>query len=510
MVSEYWEGQMGEGGPWVSLDLRWMGLHADLEAHLALPIARMWRDLEATERGDVVNLDERRRVGHYWLRAPELAPAPLGDVVRASWAQLEETLAHLAERFSRVLVIGIGGSALGPQLVADALSGSGDMRRVHFMDNTDPDGIDRVLREVAPLHEVLVLVISKSGGTPETKNGFLVAKAVFAKHGLDFADHAIAITQEGSPLFAEAQGWLARLPMWDWVGGRTSVTSVVGLLPAALQGIDHEALLAGAGAMDAVTRVQTVSDNPAALMALAWYQAGNGRGDKALVVLPYKDRLLLLSRYLQQLVMESIGKKHDRAGHVVHQGLTVFGNKGSTDQHAFVQQLRDGRADFFATFIEVLEDGPPDALASMLEVEPGVSAGDYLSGFLAGTRQALSDAGRASMTLTVPWVDAQTLGALIALFERTVSFYASLVDVNAYHQPGVEAGKKAAARILGLQQRLFEVLATGVTGSAAELADGVGADPREVLHLLRHAVANGRIRSEGAGLARVFSALPAD
>ena len=255
MINDYWEAQMGETGPWVSLDLRWMGLHGDLEAHLALPIARMWRDLEATERGDVVNLDERRRVGHYWLRSPELAPEPLGDHIRGSWTALQELLTRLAERFTRVLVIGIGGSALGPQLVADALGGSGDLRRVYFMDNTDPDGIDRVLRQVAPLSEVLVVVISKSGGTPETRNGYLVAKAVFAQRGLDFAAHAVAITQEGSALHAEAEGWLARLPMWDWVGGRTSVTSVVGLLPAALQGLDTDAFLAGARAMDAAPRV---------------------------------------------------------------------------------------------------------------------------------------------------------------------------------------------------------------------------------------------------------------
>jgi glucose-6-phosphate isomerase len=507
VIADYWEGMMGEAGPRVALDLRWMNIPPDIDTHLALPLARAWRDLEATERGDVVNLDERRRVGHFWLRAPELAPDHLGDAIRDAWRATQDTVTRLAERFTKVLVIGIGGSALGPQLVAHALSHPGDLRAVYFMDNTDPDGMDQVLRAAAPLHEVLVLVISKSGGTPETRNGYLVAKAVFAEQGLDFAQQAIAITQEGSALHAEAHNWLARLPMWDWVGGRTSVTSVVGLLPAALQGIDTDAFLAGARAMDEATRGHVVSENPAALMALAWYSAGGGKGDKALVVLPYKDRLILLSRYLQQLVMESLGKRHDRAGHHVHQGLSVFGNKGSTDQHAFVQQLRDGRADFFVTFIEVLEDGPPDSLATRLEVEPGVAAGDYLSCFLAGTRQALSHEGRASLTLTVPWIDAKVLGAVIALFERTVSIYASLIDVNAYHQPGVEAGKKAAARLLGLQQRLFELLAQGDSGTAEAFAERIGADQREVFHLLRHAAANGRIEAEGEGLARVFSAV---
>jgi len=142
--------------------------------------------------------------------------------------------------------------------------------------------------------------------------------------------------------------------MWDWVGGRTSVFSSVGLLPAALQGLDINAFLYGAKMMDDFTRNPEVSKNPAALLAWMWFHAGGGRGEKAMVMLPYKDRLLLFSRYLQQLVMESIGKENDLVGKKVNQGLTVYGNKGSTDQHAFVQQLRDGTADFFVTFIEVL------------------------------------------------------------------------------------------------------------------------------------------------------------
>ena len=147
--------------------------------------------------------------------------------------------------------------------------------------------------------------------------------------------------QEGvSSTEAREKGFLERFPMWDWVGGRTSETSTVGLLPAALQGIDVRALLDGAAAMDEATRRHETRANPAALLALAWHVAGDGRGTKAMVVLPYKDRLLLFSRYLQQLVMESLGKEKDLAGNVVHQGIAVYGNKGSTDQHAYVQQLR--------------------------------------------------------------------------------------------------------------------------------------------------------------------------
>ena len=137
--------------------------------------------------------------------------------------------------------------------------------------------------------------------------------------------------------------------MFDWVGGRTSITSAVGLLPGALIGCDIRDFLAGAAQMDAATREADLRRNPAALMAASWHVAGGGRGQRDMVVLPYRDRLEVFSRYLQQLVMESLGKRLNRNGEVVHQGIAVYGNKGSTDQHAYVQQLRDGVDNFFAT-----------------------------------------------------------------------------------------------------------------------------------------------------------------
>jgi glucose-6-phosphate isomerase len=223
-----------------------------------------------------------------------------------------------------------------------------------------------------------------------------------------------------------------------------------------------------------------------------WYHATGGKGQKDMVVLPYKDRLLLFSRYLQQLVMESLGKRLDLDGKRVEQGISVYGNKGSTDQHAYVQQLRDGVNNFFLTFIRVLEDG-----GTPLEVEPGVTPGDYLHGFLLGTRAALFDNGRESITITVPRVDARSVGALIALFERAVGYYATLVNINAYHQPGVEAGKKAAAAVLDLQRKAVAALsASGAPRTAEEVAREVG-DPgaaEAVYHLFEHLAANGRAR----------------
>ena len=136
--------------------------------------------------------------------------------------------------------------------------------------------------------------------------------------------------------------------------------SAVGLLPAALQGIDIDQMLAGARSCDALTRLNNVNANPSALLAAMWYNCCNGKGEKDMVILPYKDRLELFSRYLQQLIMESLGKEKDLSGNVVHQGIAVYGNKGSTDQHAYVQQLRDGVSNFFVTFIEVQKDRSTD------------------------------------------------------------------------------------------------------------------------------------------------------
>jgi glucose-6-phosphate isomerase len=459
--------------------------------------------MERLERGEIANPDENRMVGHYWLRAPEKAPNP--EIRRAIVSMQERVLDFAARvhggpvlsprgrRFRRLLVVGIGGSALGPQLVADALGGPSDRLTPHFLDNTDPDGIDRVLGGLGPaLGETLTVVISKSGGTPETRNGMLEAAAAYRALGLDLAPHAVAVTQDGSALDRRAreEGFLERFPMWDWVGGRTSETSAVGLLPAALQGIDTKALLAGAAAMDEVTRRRDTQGNPAALLALAWHAVGEGRGSKAMVVLPYKDRLLLFSRYLQQLVMESLGKEKGLDGRVVHQGLTVYGNKGSTDQHAYVQQLRDGRSDFFVTFIRVLRDRE----GKSIEVEEGATSGDFLDGLYLGTRRALFESGRPSITVTLPDVEPRSLGMLIALYERAVGLYASLVRVNAYHQPGVEAGKKAAAGVLELQRRALAALAgKGATGATCEeLAAAAGAadEVETAFHVMERLAAN--------------------
>lgn len=466
-------------------------------------IQKAYSFMDQIEGGAIANPDEKRMVGHYWLRNSKLAPN--SEITK----QIDQCLKQIGDlsgkvhsgkikgskgNFKNLLVVGIGGSALGPQFVDQALgSPKKDKLQAYYFDNTDPNGIDTVLEELdGQLGQTLCVVISKSGGTPETRNGMLEAKHAYEKAGLDFGKHTIAITGENSKLdkYAKENGWIDRLPLWDWVGGRTSELAAVGLLPAALQGIDINQMLEGARAMDEATRSKNTHENPAALLALMWYYATQGKGEKDMVILPYRDRLCLFSKYLQQLIMESLGKERDLNGKVVHQGIAVYGNKGSTDQHAYVQQLREGVNNFFVTFIEVLQDRNGESI----EVEEGATSGDFLQSFYLGTRNALSENQRESISITVKETTPYSVGMLIALYERAVGYYATLVNINAYHQPGVEAGKKAASSTLELKQQIHEYFKSnpGKAFTAEEAAKAIGrSDSAELTYkLLEHMAHN--------------------
>ena len=447
----------------LSLDISRMNFTEEFIEEMRPRLAKAFRAMAELEAGAIANPDENRMVGHYWLRNSSLAPTTeIKTAIDQTLADIKAFTAkvHAGEitgadgNFEHFLIIGIGGSALGPQFVSKALTQPGQDRMTPwFIDNTDPDGIDQIKAKLANLlGKTLVIVISKSGGTKETRNGMLEIHAAYEEAGLDFSKHAVAITGEGSNLdqIASTESWVQRFPMWDWVGGRTSETSAVGLLPAALQGFDIDGFLRGAAACDEVTRNESFEENPAAQLAAMWYYSGDGQGRKDMVILPYKDRLELFSKYLQQLIMESLGKELDLDGNIVNQGIAVYGNKGSTDQHAYVQQLRDGIHNFFVTFIRVLTHRDNTSM----EVDPGITTGDYLDGFYQGTRKALYENNRESITININNIDGFNIGMLIALYERTVGYYSSLVNINAYHQPGVEAGKKAAGEIIEIQRKI--------------------------------------------------------
>jgi glucose-6-phosphate isomerase len=470
----------------LSLDCSRAGLDDGFLEEIASDARRAIDAMAALEAGAIANVDERRMVGHYWLRAPELAPsAAIREELRAACDGVCAFAArvHAGEvrgtdgRFEHVLHVGVGGSATGAQLICGALADADDPIAVHFVDNADPDGIDRTLARLdGALGRTLTSVVSKSGWTPTPLHGMRELESAYRRAGLDFDRHAIATTMADSQLdaLARERGWLERFPLWEWVGGRTSATSAVGLLPAALQGADVGELLAGARAMDDATRELDLRGNAALLLALAWHALGRGRGERDMVVVPYKDRLAGLVRYVQQLVMESLGKRLDRGGAIAQQGLTVYGGRGSCDQHAYFQQLFEGAPDFFVTFVLVGED----RRAAAIEVEPGLTLGDFLFGYAEGTRNALYEAGRESVTIGVRSVSARSLGALIALFERAVGIYAELIDVNAYNQPSV--AKDAARPVVELQRAVTAFVAQLDEPQTADaIAEGIGR-PEEV------------------------------
>lgn len=479
----------------LSVDVSRVRFDDDYIAMMDAGVARALDALAAIEAGAISNRDEGRMVGHYWLRSPDLAPM---EAVRHEIRATHDAVRAFARRvsdgevggahgsFLDLIHVGIGGSAVGTQLLCDAWRSESDKININFLDNSDPDGVDRVLGRLrAGLGRALISVVSKSGVTPTPWHVMLELEDTYQKAGLEFARHALATTVPGSQLDIRAveQGWLARFPMWDWVGGRTSVMSAVGLLPAAVQGADIGSFLDGAATMDSLTRVRAPRRNPAVMLALMWYWLGSGHGQKDMVVLPYSDRLASVPRWIQQLVMESVGKRLDRAGRTVHQGLTVYGNKGSTDQHTYMQQLRDGTPDFFVTFIRVHQErkGAP------IEIVPGVTLGDHLFGGLEGTRAALYARGRDSITITLTDTGTRSLGALIALYERAVGLYAELINVNAYHQPGVD--KYAAQPVLTLQLAVLAQLRIAKTPQTAkQLADAVGQPDQveTVYKLLEH------------------------
>ena len=446
------------------------------------------QEMVRLEAGAIKNPDENRRVTHFTDRMDYCKSKIYAEV--ETFAREIRTAAvkgSTGKKFESVVINGIGGSALGPQLMQFAINGPywnefSDAKRhgnlkLYFLDNTDSAGFADVINVIDP-ETALILHISKSGGTQETKNNMISMENFYKEKNVDFAMHSAAITMNDSQLdkHARSNKWLRIFEMAESIGGRTSEASVVGHLPAALAGISFNKFIAGACHMDVWTRNERILDNPAYLMAAMWYIAGKGKGDRNMVIVPYSDRLILLSRYFQQLVMESIGKEKDLDGNIVHQGLNVFGNKGGTDAHAFIQQLNDGRDDFFVTFIEVLKD------AMNLPIDGNTKMGDYLHGFMEGLSAALRGKGRQVMNISIVEVDEFSLGMIIALYERAVAVYAELLHINAFHQPGVQAYKLAAKEILDLRQQVIEKLhaAGACSGAAAEIAFKIGMPDSEI------------------------------
>ncbi|MCL1976411.1 MAG: glucose-6-phosphate isomerase [Firmicutes bacterium] len=413
-------------------------------------------EMHSLEKGALNNL----QAGHFWLRTPKLAPQHkiTADIIAtqkkisAFTLQVHNGILQGEKEavFTNLLVIGIGGSCQGARFISRALSYKAHKLRLFFLDNTDPQGMAELFAIIQPsLAQTLVAVISKSGRSIETINSMLETKDLFQAQGLDFARHMISVSTIGSALDirSKAEGWLANFSIPEWLSGRFSLSSASGLLPLALQGVDIEAMLKAMAVMDKQTRHNNPQQNPAALLAGAMYNLTKGQNHSQLVLLPYRDNLEYFTAYLQQLLMESLGKEYDRKGRRVCQGLTVYGNKGSSDQHSYLQQVLAGPDDFCVVFVEVLNN-------DFGKLGGASCSGEDLETSFLTTRRLLSTLGRKSITITLPKIEAASLGALVALWERSVGIYAAMLNINAYDQPAVEQLKQGFSSLSELKDCL--------------------------------------------------------
>ncbi len=344
----------------------------------------------------------------------------------------------------QVVWVGLGGSVLGPQLLVGALGD--DALPIHFVDTLDPQAFARQIAVLPPAQTHYVLA-SKSGSTAETLllGGWILQ--LLAEADLPLAEHVTVITGASGPL---ADLGVPRFDVPQDIGGRWSVLTPIGLLAAALAGVEIEGLLAGAREVDA----QLCSADCAPVLGAWFYGEALRAGRTVFPFVVYDQRLALFGDWAAQLLMESLGKRVDRTGNEVRRGLTVVAARGTGAQHSMLQEWMEGPADKFFTFL-VSEDGPAGPpLGPPLSTHPaslglaGHTPRDVQQALFQGTADALMASGSPSLSLSLARVDGPGLGALIFYLELVCALMADQLDLCAYDQPGVEGGKQRARELL--------------------------------------------------------------
>lgn len=378
---------------------------------------------------------------------------------------IKSTAARIRKKFENFVVLGIGGSALGPQAVFTALKHSyynelpKKLRkgpRFYVLDNVDPDRMN-ALFDVINVEKTMFNVITKSGSTSETMSQYLIVYDMLkSKLGDRAHEHIIATTSQrkGNLIKLAQEEGFETFFIPEGVGGRFSELSPVGLLPAAVVGIDVSKLLKGARDMDRKCRSRYVAKNPALALALLQYISMK-QGKNVSVMMPYADSLKYIADWYAQLWAESLGKEKDKDGNMVNVGQTPVKALGVTDQHSQVQLYNEGPFDKVITFIEVGEFRGDVVIPQGCESFPNVnflcghSLSELMNNELKATRYNLTRRGRANYTIYMDKVDAYNIGALIYLLEMQTAYAGAMLNVDAYDQPGVEGGKDAAYALFG-------------------------------------------------------------
>lgn len=405
--------------------------------------------------------------GTNWERWRDL---PFDPVRTAHLTAVRDIASRCRGRFDNLIVLGIGGSALGNIALHNALNpathnllpdGVRTGPRLFVVDNVDPVAFDSVIEYCESagggLHRTLFNVISKSGETAETAAQFMIVRErLRALLGAGHAEQVVAITDPARGTMrqiCEREGY-PTLPVPDGVGGRFSVLSPVGLFSACMCGIDIEALLTGAADMDAVCSRPQVERNPAAMLALLLVELGQTKGKTNHVLMPYASNLYSMADWYRQLWAESLGKAKDLAGNTAFTGFTPIKALGATDQHSQVQLYREGPNDKVIGMIEVEKFDTDVPIPTGLGVEAlryleGRSLGELLSAEKRATEYAFVESMRPNYTIRFPVADAYHIGQFISLWQIATAYAGLLLNIDAYDQPAVELGKQATFGLMG-------------------------------------------------------------
>ncbi len=380
-------------------------------------------------------------------------------------ADIIATAKNIKKKFDNFVVLGIGGSALGPIAAFQALchlrhnelpKSKRKAPKLYVEDNVDPERMAALL-DVLDLDKTVFNVVTKSGATSETMAQYLIIMKILKdKYGDEAKNHMIATTSEnkGNLIKIAKQEGLKTFYIPDGVGGRFSELCPVGLLPAAVVGIDIKAMLAGAAHMDKICKNKDVKKNPALLTAFLQFLAMK-RGKNISVMMPYADSLKYIADWYCQLWGESLGKADDNDGNKVFVGQTPVKALGVTDQHSQVQLYREGPFDKVITLLAVKNYRTTVEISQGCADIPDVSflCGHTMNELITAEREAteyaLTTANRLNHTITLPEVNAFTIGELLYLFEMETAYAGAMLNINTFNQPGVEGGKNATYALFG-------------------------------------------------------------